>query len=394
MISNPNTRIVRKPDTQGRALIVGVDSPVKGSGLRQWSLSTESPADLALLKAAIPVINGASNGDRLPADVRARLIELGILVHRRQVSAPSRLRCDLEALPGVAIDPDALVLAAGVRFEPTGGVPRLRADPLFVDGLDLDGPTAWVEDPATRVGFPYRVPARWTRALARLLDGQPIARVPAAARTAFHAAGILVSGDDLRAQQRRAAALAGELRTQMATQQATAPFDLGIPRLQLRALQRHYRALAAEGWFGPSTQAPGRVVIHNEAASSFLHRQLGPVVTALMGSPWRPSYCYLARYHAGADLAPHIDRPQCGFSISLQVELSPTRDRRHGWPLTIELPPAGDRPRLLEARMLDGEGVAFQGTQLRHWRDPLPAGREGTYLFLHFVDASFEGVLH
>jgi hypothetical protein len=392
MIPNPNTRILRQPDEHGRALIVGIESPVRGSVLRRWTPTAQSPSDVALLAAAIPVINRASNGAALPADVRAKLIELGILIDRKQVSAPSRLVCSLAAIGrDAAPDPDALVLAAGVRFEPTGRVPVLWSGRLVVDGLDLSGPTVWVEDPVSRVILPYRVPARWTRALARLLDGAPIAELTADARAAFHAARIVVTRAELRAQARRAATLVGRSRAQMITQLATTPFDLGLPRLQLEALQRHYRALAEEGWYGPSTQAPGRVMIHDEAASCFVHRQMGPLVTALMGAPWRPSYCYLARYRAGADLAPHVDRAQCGLTISMQIEHAPTM-RRQAWPLKVELPATNGRKRVLQARMLDGEGIAFHGTRLLHWRDPLPAG-EGTYLFMHFVDAGFRGAL-
>ena len=385
MIANPNTRIVRRAD-----LIVGIESPVKGAGLRTWAPARESSSDLALLAAAIPVINGASNGERLDGAVRARLVEHGILVHRRQVSAPSALACTLDA---TAIAPapraDELVLAAGVRFEPTGGVPILSRH-LPTDRLDLDGPTAWVEDPVTRVVLPYRVPARWTRPLARLLDGAPIAELAADARAAFHAAGILLSRADLRAHARRAAALVDRSRAQLASQLATTPFALGIPPLMLRALARHYRALDGEGWFGPSPQAPGRVTIYEEPASMFVHRQLGPLASALMVAPWKPSYCYLARYRAGADLPPHVDREQCGLTISIQIELTPARARRHAWPLCVELP----SKKILRARMLDGEGVAFHGTKLTHWRDPLPARASGTYLFMHFVEASFRGALH
>jgi hypothetical protein len=389
MIPNPNTRIVRRIDRHGRELVVGVESPVKGFGLRQWKFSPDLAADRALLKAALPVVNGTSRGDKLSAGIRDRLAELGILVPRRHVSATPRLVCALESLGDDEADPDTLVLGAGVRFERTGRVPAILSRRLFVDGLDLSGPTVWVEDPMTRVVFPYRVPARWIQALERLLDGRPIAELPATARSAFHAAGILVSADQLRAHEQRVARRVARARTEMAADMATRPFELGIPPLQLRALQRHCQALFAEGWFGSSTQSPKRVVIHDEVASCFLHRQLGALATAIMGTPWRPSYCYLACYGAGADLAPHVDREQCGLSISLRLEQTPVTDRRRAWPLQARL--AGGRT--LRARMLDGEAVAFQGTKLVHWRDPLPAG-SATYLFLHFVENAFEGVLY
>jgi len=81
MIANPNIRILRKPDPSGRSLIVGIESPVRGSGLRTWSPSAESSSDLALLteiRAArpdAPVILMTAHGS--PEDAR-QAMALGV----------------------------------------------------------------------------------------------------------------------------------------------------------------------------------------------------------------------------------------------------------------------------------------------------------------------------
>ncbi|HTJ44148.1 MAG TPA: hypothetical protein VL463_18705 [Kofleriaceae bacterium] len=367
--------------------MIAVESPVKGSGLRRWNLVARQATDLALLEAALPVINGASNGERLPAQVRARLLELGVLVHRKQVSAPSRLVCPLEAPPARArAIGEELDVAAGVHFDRSRPVPSALARELVLDGLDLSGPTVWVEDPVTRVAFPYRVPARWASALERTLDGRPVAALTAEARAAFHAAGILVSEADRRAHAKRAAWLGGRGRELLATQLTTTPFPLGIPPLQLRALQRHYRALDAEGWFGSAKQAQGRSMIRDEAASAFLQRQLFSLLTALTGKQWRSTGAYLGIYRPGSELEPHTDGGSGGLTVSLQVELTPKVPRARAWPLALERPAKLGPRRVLQARMLDGEFVAFHGTDIRHWRRPLHEGARGTFLFMNFED--------
>jgi hypothetical protein len=387
MIANPNTRIVRGADRQGRETVIAVESPVKGSGLRRWNLVAQQAADVALLEAALPVLEGASTSERLPAEVRARLHELGVLVQRKQVSAPSRLLCTLEAPPaGEHASGEDLEVAAGVHFDRNRPVPSTLGRELVLGGLDLTGPTVWVEQPVTGVVFPYRVPARWTVALERTLEGRPVAALGAEARAAFHAAGILSSAADRRAHAKRAAWLNGRGRELLTTQLATTPFPLGIPPLQLRALQRHYRALDAEGWFGHAKHAPGRSMIHDEPASAFLQRQLNPLLAALTGKQWRRTGCYLGIYRPGADLEPHTDGGAGGLTMSLQVELTPTVPRARAWPLAIELPAKRAPRRVLQARMLDGEFVTFHGTDLRHWRRPLRKGAFGTFLFMNFVD--------
>ncbi|MCE9573146.1 MAG: hypothetical protein K8W52_08310 [Deltaproteobacteria bacterium] len=388
MIANPNIRLVRGADRQGRETVIAVESPVKGSGLRRWNLVAQHATDVALLEAALPVIHGASKAERLSADVRARLRELGVLVNRNEVSAPSRMRCPLEAPPeGARATDDDLVVAASVHFDRNCPVPSTLARELVLDGLDLSGPTVWVEDPVTRVVFPYRVPARWVAALERTLDGRPAAALPAEARAAFHAAGILVSAVERRAHAKRAAWLNGRGRELLTTQLTTTPFPLGIPPLQLRALQHHYRVLDAEGWFGHAKHAHGRSMIHDEPASVFLQRQLLPLLTALTEKPWRTTGCYLGIYRPGSELEPHTDGGQGGLTMSLQIELTPAVPRARAWPLAIELPANRGRRRVLQARMLDGEFVTFHGTDLRHWRGPLRQDARGTFLFMNFVEA-------
>lgn len=387
MIGNPHARVVRSRAANGNDLVVRIESPIKGVGLRTWRI--ESDVDLELLAAARPIINGDSNGADLPSDVHEALVDVGLLIPRRRRSASAKFECRMQADRAATIDARHLVVTPSVHFETSGGVPAAYAERgLFVDGLDLSGPTAWVEQPGTRLVFPYRVPVRWCGYLARLLGGRTsIAALPIDVRRAFHSAQIVMTAKQIRRLDETAVRLRTALRRQVRAQSHTGPMDLAFPPLQLRALQRHYEFLVRNGWFHPSCrQSPGRMFIHNEDASGFFHRQMSSVVSALMGSPWKPSYCFLARYRPGADLRRHVDREACGMTLSWQIDHTPKTSRANGWPLEIELPNGRRRPRVVASRLVDGEMVAFDGRKLVHFRNPLPQRHTVTCLFLHFVD--------
>ncbi len=387
MIGNPHARVVRSRDASGHDRIVRIESPIKGIGLRTWRI--ESDRDLDLLAAARPIINGKSHGEDLSRDIHAALADVGVLIPRQRLSTPARLACELRAVRSAACDAQPLVLAPAVRFEESGGVPEAYAERgLFIDGLDLSGPTAWVEQPATGMVFPYRVPTRWCGHLTRLLSGRAsIAALPTGLRRACHAAQIVMTAKEIRRVDEAVVHLRTESHAQVRAQSRTGPLNLAFPTLQLRALQRHYRLLARNGWFNPSCrQSPGRMFIHNEPVSVFFHRQMSSVISALMGTAWKPSYCFLARYRPGADLRRHVDREACGMTLSWQIEHTPSTNRAHAWPLKIELPAGRRRPRVVASRLVDGEMVAFDGRKLVHFRHALRPGHTVTCLFLHFVD--------
>jgi len=391
MIANPNVRAISQKNARGRETHLRIEAPVKGVGLSISQIDASS--DHAFLRVALPIINGQLNLKPMALAQRKALAAVGLLVEKSQVSAEQRLSCELEPL----LDPvsSALTIAPSVYLETRGRIPRAFAHRnLFVDGLDFSGPTLWVEHPATQIVFPFRVPTRWVRQIARLLSGDLLpAALPENLRSALLSANVLIGHQGARAQVRLRNRLGGELRERIKSQGFTLGYDFGLPPLMLRALQAHYRALADEGWFQPTCrQSPRRMIIHNEAASSFLHRQMGHLISTVMGERWAPSYCFLARYRPGATLERHLDRSQCGISISLQIEQ--TRTRRRAWPL--EIAPASNRrgkARTVPVRLVDGEALIFQGTNLAHSRGRLKARSTATYLFLHFVRHGFRGGL-
>jgi hypothetical protein len=58
------------------------------------------------------------------------------------------------------------------------------------------------------------------------------------------------------------------------------------------------------------------------------------------------------------------------------------------WPIYVEI---DGQPK--EVLLQTGDGVAYSGTEIWHWRHALPAGQRAIVCFFHFVPRDFTGSL-
>lgn len=159
------------------------------------------------------------------------------------------------------------------------------------------------------------------------------------------------------------------------------------PRARLR---RYVRQLVARGYF----PAPGdgqvelRSALHNEPTIASLHRGLAAILGSVCGEAVQASYCYLSCYEAGAVLPRHKDRPQCNYNLSLVLDMQGPAGEPDPWPIYLEVD-GRPEPVLLQV----GDGLAYSGTDVWHWREALPAGQRAIVCFFHFVPGDFAGSL-
>jgi hypothetical protein len=155
------------------------------------------------------------------------------------------------------------------------------------------------------------------------------------------------------------------------------------------ALRRYYRSLIRKGKIRlGDAQSPLRYVAHNDPVARFFHRQLAGTISAIAGEPLKPSYVYLASYLSAAELKKHHDREQCEFSITLCLDFSPEPELASPWPIFLETS-AGT----VAVYQALGDGLAYRGTRLAHYRNALGEGQTSTSIFFHYVSAAFEGPL-
>jgi len=251
------------------------------------------------------------------------------------------------------------------------------------------GALAWLTDARHGVTAPL-----WRDTVDALLRSLKPGQAPPGLDESSHRllrrAGILVRRVDLaRAAELRAAELLTASQAFRTNGHAIVPRL--VPRAQLAALQRYYRALVDEGVlrYGDG-QVERRHAVHNEAVSRMFLTALTPIVRAVVGEPVKPSYAYFASYREGAVLHNHRDREQCEFSISFLIDYAPAPDGPSPWPLWVRR----ERDEVgLPLHQNVGDGIFYKGCELYHSRAALPDGHRSTHLFFHYVPAAFSGKL-
>ena len=286
--------------------------------------------------------------------------------------------------------PDDLIVNSSLRYDPRGEPPAELGPRVLMDGFLRGTPLAWIEDAGTGVWVPFWARGEWVDVLASLRPGEPAPRgLPRALRQTLARATVLVPPGAEQARREtfaqicRAAAAAFQSRGYAVVRDVLNPVQIG-------ALRCYYRALVADGRLPlGDEQVAERYRLHSEPAAMFFHPQLAELVGRVAGEPVRPSYLYFASYPSGSALPRHVDRLQCEFSISLQIDYSPEPDGRCGWPLFFEHP---DLPGGVAATDLGlGDAVFYRGRQLAHYRDRLADGHRSSSLFFHYVREDFVG---
>ena len=90
-----------------------------------------------------------------------------------------------------------------------------------------------------------------------------------------------------------------------------------------------------------------------------------------------PTYSYSRVYREGEELRPHLDRPACEISVTVNVaskgELSPIYvEYKDNQPKKYILGP--------------GDAIIYKGCEVLHWRRPLREGQLNVQFMLHFID--------
>lgn len=150
--------------------------------------------------------------------------------------------------------------------------------------------------------------------------------------------------------------------------------------------------------------APELYGYHYPLFASF-HWGLTPIITALVGEPLLPSYCYFRLYREGDICRVHGDRPACEHSVSLTLGYADDLP----WPLEVARQPIETPYNRADAEfradeavgavaMQVGDGVLYQGVHHHHGRTTPNPNRWSAHLFLHWVarngphaDSAFDG---
>lgn len=167
--------------------------------------------------------------------------------------------------------------------------------------------------------------------------------------------------------------------------------DLARQKVDLGRLVQHGPLLAR-----PAIELYG---YHYPMFAAF-HWGLTATVSAAVGRPILPTYCYFRLYREGDICKVHGDRPACEHSLSLTLGYSDDQV----WPLEVARWPIAEpvaradnaftpEDDAVAVAMQPGDGVLYRGVHHHHGRTMPNPNRWSAHLFLHWVerDGEFAG---
>jgi hypothetical protein len=259
----------------------------------------------------------------------------------------------------------------------------------IVSAFALQGTIAWVRHPGVESLSPFWLGSALDEVVRRLKVDEPVpSSVTDNLRSVLAATGVLIPKEfDVQRRLERHQFVTSA--RSAFREKGYAPLPGLIHPFHVAALRRYYRCLIRKGTIRlGDEQSSLRYVIHNEPVARFFHQQMTRTLSSIVGEPVKASYAYLASYQSGAELKKHIDREQCEFSVTLALDFSPEPQLATPWPIHLD----SERGKVTVFQAL-GDGLAYRGTRLPHYRDRLGVGQTSTSIFFHYVPGDFDGPL-
>jgi hypothetical protein len=311
---------------------------------------------------------------------------------------PDRYHCVLDELPLHLVPqparrlleelhPPVLILNPGCELLRVPDLPeqfRTRKD--LVSAFALDGTIAWVRQAGGGV-LPFWLGPQVEEVVRELRLNEPAPEsIPPATRILLAAAGILVPAEPSDSGVHGMSDLHASACFQA---KGYAPLSCLIHPFHVAALRRYFRHQIRSGKVDLGDhQSSKRYIAHNEPVARFFHHHLTSTFNQVAGTTLKPSYVYLASYLSGAELSKHTDREQCDYSITFCLDFSPEPELATSWPICLQTD-----SRIVKVYQALGDGLAYRGTQIPHFRGPLAEGHTSTSIFFHYVREDFAGSL-
>ncbi|MFV0389179.1 MAG: hypothetical protein ACK5NT_10545 [Pyrinomonadaceae bacterium] len=397
-----------------------VTAPLPGKGLQLFEIESKSKPELFELFKDLSTLrlDFLDIDEDLDADEIDLLRDIGFLVAPKHLPQKPLFECGLDDLDAgeVTFKANSLVLNPNAKFEPM----TVDTAGSFIREKNLMPfkPVIWVKTPVTEIDLGYWIDEEKLKVIEGLFLGKSeIKSLPNELIKKLVLADILIDPKLFREKTDDVEKRVKEAQNHFSINKYASVERL-IPRHQMHAMQKYYRQYVANGFmpFGDG-QVVRRYYQHNEPLARSIHGNLTKVMELIVGKPVKPAYVYAASYIEDSYLEPHIDRLQCEYSFSFQVDYIPElAGQKSTWGLFVADPKNFLREDLSEedgrlysnefpadnqendsnraVYLSNGDALAYMGCDLIHYRYPLPKGHNSTSMFFHYVPEDFEGVLH
>lgn len=403
LIINPLTRI---QFTDGQNTDFFLLTPKPGRGLQKLAIKRSEQANLHELFMDLSKLGYSyfdPENDIDEAEFRL-LDESGVLIEPGEICEKPLFYCSLEDVEAAVAEGEAsaLIVNPSFRFEPFNFANIAPwANELHFSPHQA---TAWIKLPVSETEIGYWFDSEQAKIISNLSAGEKLDfQIEPEILRKLIAADILTTPETL-AKKKRQQNDSIKKANEEFLQNKYAVLREILPAAQMKALRRFYRAYTANGFMPFDDHQSRRYYQHNEPLAGYFHQQFARLASLIIGEEAVPSYVYAATYIDQAELKPHLDRSQCKFSISFQVDYLPEqRNQLSPWGLFVAAPesikdsqfpaakPAADPN--TAAYLASGDGLFYRGCELKHYRYPLADNHQSTSLFFHYVSRDFEGDL-
>jgi hypothetical protein len=314
---------------------------------------------------------------------------------------PDRYYCLLDELPLHLVPQTArqrfvdedrpLVLNPECRLLFAEELPKeLQESGALLSGFALQGTIAWVPAESRKSATPFWLGPQLESVVRSLRPMQPVSSsFPSRERALLAAANILVPETGIAERPSAQRGQSSRRARNSFREKGYAPLPSLIHPFHVAALRRYYRNRIRGGAMPlGDRQSSRRYAAYNDPVARFFHHQITSAVSHLAGEELKPSYVYFASYLSGAELKKHVDRPQCEFSVTFCLDYSPEPEHATPWPIRLQTPTG-----TVAVYQALGDGLAYRGTRLPHYRTPLGESQTSTSIFFHYVREDFDGPL-
>jgi hypothetical protein len=316
-----------------------------------------------------------------------------VLLDKTEVPTPPMFACWLDEIAvaeNFADNGGSLIVNEFFRFEDAKDFQTLASRRL--SGMLANHPVAWVTDAGTEITLGYWLRGELLEIVKCFTAKEPPPISLSAAQIAvLRQARILVDADYTKRRRAEWNAKFAEA-ADFFRREHYVLLESILPAEQCAAVGEYFRRLQNAGFMLlDDGQVERRYGVYRDPLTVYLHRQLAFAISRATGEKVIPSYVYAANYIEDAVLKPHTDRPQCEFTMSMQIAYAPALKPREKSPWALCLDDL--RENRVESYLACGDGLIYKGCELVHYRDALPKNHQSTSIFFHYVNENFTGGL-